>query len=430
MAEDFKPPEPQDLQRSFTHYEIHAFIAAGGMGAVYLGKQTSLDRPVAIKILPPELSGDQAYLDLFQSEAKALAKLNHHNLVGIIDFGETDGMFFIVMEFVPGRSLYNVAYGRSVDQGEAAILISDMCKGLAHAHDNGILHRDIKPSNILIDDEAVPKIVDFGLARPMNRRSNSKVVFGTPGYTAPEVTREPETVDHKADIFSIGVMLYELLTGKLPGDTYTPASYINDTDPRFDSIIEKAINPYAVMRYNSAADMAEELDYLIANPSAESQKKSTGTQILQQAQNFAPAPVVDHNGYIVGFTQVPLDYGDNIVQDQVYQQTTPVGSPSYPVYTNAESYPQSIGGYNNTGALEGGATVMMGSGSFQGSSRFNTTSKLVNKTDSSVSMLWMTILVISVLIGVGMYFIYKKPPIENNMKNSPARVNDLIETTK
>jgi len=311
-AMEFIPPEPKALQSSFSGYEIKSFIARGGMGAVYLAKQISLDRHVAIKILPPELREDDSYLNSFKFEAKSLAKLNHSNLVGIYDFGEVDDMFYIVMEYVPGRSLFYVANGQSVDQGEAAILISEMCKGLAHAHENGILHRDIKPSNILIDDEAVPKIVDFGLAKPMYSE-HSGVVFGTPGYTAPEVIQFPDQIDHRADIYSIGVMLYELLTGSLLGDTYTPASFHNDTDPRFDDIIEKAVNPYVMMRYNSAAEMAADLDYLMANPSGDSNKEPTGTQILQQAADIASAPVMMQDGYIVGYDEVQVDPDEQMI---------------------------------------------------------------------------------------------------------------------
>ncbi len=207
------------------------------MGAVYLARQVSLDRPVAIKILPQEFGEDADYRASFETEAKAMARLNHTNLVGIYDFGEINGMLYIVMEYIPGRTLFDTANGQQVDEKEAARLIADMSEGLAHAHEAGMLHRDIKPANVLIDDEAKPKIVDFGLARPVGEEQTKGVVFGTPGYTAPEVLSNPHAVDHRSDIFSMGVMLYELLTGHLPGDPVVPVSRDSCSDQRFDAII-------------------------------------------------------------------------------------------------------------------------------------------------------------------------------------------------
>ena len=261
----FTPPTIEDLQDKFPQYEVESFIAQGGMGAVFLARQRSLDRPVAIKILPKEFGNDEDYRISFETEAKAMAKLNHNNLVGIYDFGDIDGMLYIIMEYIPGRSLFDTAHGQAVDEKEAASLIIDMCHGLDHAHKSGMLHRDIKPANVLIDDDARPKIVDFGLARPVGETQTDGVVFGTPGYTAPEVISNPYSVDQRSDIFSIGVMLYELLTGSLPATPIVPASRQNSTDARFDAIITKAIHPNPAMRYKTAGDMARALEDLIAN---------------------------------------------------------------------------------------------------------------------------------------------------------------------
>ena len=261
----FTAPNIETLQDKFPSHEIESFIAKGGMGAVYLARQKSLDRPVAIKILPVEFGDDADYRISFETEAKAMAKLNHSNLVGIYDFGDMNGMLYIIMEYVPGRSLHDTAHGQRVDQLEAARLIADMSDGLAHAHSAGMLHRDIKPANVLIDDEVRPKIVDFGLARPMGDSQTDGVVFGTPGYTAPEVLNDPYSVDQRSDIFSMGVMLYELLTGKLPGDPFIPASKDSESDRRFDAIVAKAIHPNPDKRYSSAGDLGEDLHNLIKN---------------------------------------------------------------------------------------------------------------------------------------------------------------------
>jgi len=290
---EFVAPSVEELAPLFPAYQIEVFIAQGGMGAVYRATQRSLDRPVAIKILPPELGEDKAYLASFESEAKSLAKLNHSNLVGIFDFGVVNDMYYIIMEYVPGRSLYYTSNGHAVDELEAAFLISEICKGLAHAHEHGILHRDIKPANILIDDEARPMLVDFGLAKPVNDQNHHGVIFGTPGYTAPEVVSNPMYVDHKADIFSVGVMLYELLTAELPeepGKPFIPASQKNDTDPRFDLIIARAMHPMPHMRYNNCTEMARDLDQLVVDWDIHSDpRQGSGTKILATAASAGAA---------------------------------------------------------------------------------------------------------------------------------------------
>jgi serine/threonine protein kinase len=256
----FTAPDPAELAPLFPGYDVQSLIAAGGMGAVYCAVQKSLDRMVAIKILPAELSKDLAFRAGFEAEAKAMARLNHPNLIGVFDFGEVSGMLYIIMEFVPGKSVYHSAYGIAVDQTEVIRLVSGICHGLAHAHENGIIHRDIKPSNVLLDLSAQPKIGDFGLARPMDSTiQEGDEIFGTPHYTAPEVVENPHAVDYRADIFSVGVLLHELLTSKLPADDTRPASMIIRCDPRFDAIIRRATQHQPGARYLSAAEMAKEL---------------------------------------------------------------------------------------------------------------------------------------------------------------------------
>ncbi|SHI68481.1 Serine/threonine protein kinase [Rubritalea squalenifaciens DSM 18772] len=259
----FTPPQPEELNNLFSAYRVDGFIAQGGMGAVYHGTQVSLDRPVAIKILPDVFGEDPSYRQSFETEAKAMARLNHPNLVGIYDFGELDGMLYIIMEYVQGRSLHESAHGQVVEEEEAARLILDICRGLEHAHEAGLIHRDIKPANILIDDQVRPKIVDFGLARPLEGDEGGGVVFGTPGYTAPEVLNHPENVDQRSDIYSVGVMLYELLTGGMPVDPYMSPSEAAEADERFDNIVARAIQPDPEHRYSSVSEMAEDLEELL-----------------------------------------------------------------------------------------------------------------------------------------------------------------------
>ena len=257
----FIAPDPAELAPLFPGYEIEGLIATGGMGAVYRAVQKSLDRAVAIKILPHELSADEGFRSGFEAEAKAMARLNHPNLIGVYDFGEVAGMLYIIMEFVPGCSLFHSSHGTAIDPSEVVRIVSGICSGLAHAHDNGIIHRDIKPANILLDLGANPKIGDFGLARPTDRQiQEGEEIFGTPHYTAPEVINSPHSVDHRSDIFSLGVILHELLTGRLPADDHRAASAISHCDPRFDAIIRRATDPLPANRYSSAHEIERELN--------------------------------------------------------------------------------------------------------------------------------------------------------------------------
>lgn len=256
----FVAPEAADLAPLFPGYDIQSLIATGGMGAVYCAVQKSLDRTVALKILPMELSQDATFCAGFEAEAKAMARLNHPNLIGVYDSGEVNGMLYIIMEFVPGKSIYHSADGVAIDPAEVIRLVTGICHGLAHAHEHGIIHRDIKPSNILLDLHAEPKIGDFGLARPIDRQvEEGEEIFGTPHYTAPEVVESPQSVDSRADIFSVGVLLHELLTGKLPADDPRPPSLISHCDVRFDAIVRKATQPSPAARYASAAEIAKDL---------------------------------------------------------------------------------------------------------------------------------------------------------------------------
>jgi serine/threonine protein kinase len=263
----FVAPEVEEVARLFPSYEVIGLIACGGMGAVYHAVQSSLERPVAIKILPREFSTDAEFRSGFESEAKAMAKLNHPNLIGVYDFGEVEGLLYIVMEFVAGQSLHHAAHGCSVEHADAVNMVINVCHGLAHAHEYGILHRDIKPSNILLDSQMNPKIGDFGLARALGRQiEEGEQIFGTPGYTAPEVLRPPFTIDQRADIFSVGVMLHELLTGHLPDADPRPASQICGCSHRLDAVIQRATHPDPNRRFASAAELARELGNIAAMP--------------------------------------------------------------------------------------------------------------------------------------------------------------------
>ena len=287
----FRAPEVEELRQYFPAYELGGFIAKGGMGAVYTAQQKSLDRPVAIKVLPRQLGADPQFRASFEAEAKAMAKLNHPNLIGVFDFGDADGMLYIVMELVEGKSLYHSAYGKQIDQTSAAEIITAICRGLAHAHQAGILHRDIKPANILLGPDATPKIGDFGLARPASEENNpDEIIWGTPGYAAPEVLENPNSVDQRTDIFAVGVLLYELLTAQLPSTPWQPPSTLSNCDPRFDTIIRRATHPAAGMRYSSASELADDLDALMANLSGGPLKQTSPVGASAPPASPLPAP--------------------------------------------------------------------------------------------------------------------------------------------
>lgn len=294
MAEDssnsngFVAPTLEELAPLFPAYELESFIAQGGMGAVYKARQKSLDRPVAIKILPSEFGEDPQFRTSFEAEAKAMARLNHPNLISVYDFGDVGGMLYIIMEFVHGKALYYSSHNKAIDPSVALDIVSTVCRGLGHAHRGGIVHRDIKPANILLDTDARPKIGDFGLAHPVDLEANDGPVFGTPGYTAPEVYRQGSEVDQRSDIFSVGALLYELISGKQPAKESSSMS--TGTDPRIDNIIKKATNADPNLRYSDVDQFADELDALL--PKLAGPRFSTAPVAKVPGLSPSPPPVL------------------------------------------------------------------------------------------------------------------------------------------
>ncbi|MDB4561000.1 protein kinase [Akkermansiaceae bacterium] len=284
----FDPPDLSELSKLLAGYEVTSLIATGGMGAVYKATQVSLDRDVAIKLLPVEFGEDPSFRDQFEAEARSMAKLNHANLIGIYDFGEADGMPFIVMELVAGKSLYHSSYGKAIDEATAVQLIIGICRGLAHAHDANIIHRDIKPANILLDPNAKPKIGDFGLAAASDsEHSEDGPIFGTPGYVAPEIFSNPKAIGVQSDIYAVGVILYELLTGKMPEEPASPPSSIAKCDRRLDPIFKKATRRNPALRFKSADEMADDLEKILPNIGASGQKA-----VRTAADRKAPATML------------------------------------------------------------------------------------------------------------------------------------------
>lgn len=251
-------PSPEHLAELLPQYGVESFIAQGGMGAVYKATQLSLDRDVAIKVLLYEFGGDAEFRESFTTEAKAMARLNHPNLLGVFDYGDVDGMPYIVMEYVQGGSLHEAAWNEAIEPSAAVNIVKGICDGLAHAHEHSIVHRDIKPSNILLTLSAEPKIADFGLAHAADSEKPG-LVMGTPGYTAPEVFQDPEQAGQLADIYSVGVILHQLLTGTDPAGSAGPPTQPTG-NLRLDAIWRKATHINPAQRYATVAAMAADLE--------------------------------------------------------------------------------------------------------------------------------------------------------------------------
>ena len=265
----FQPPSVEEVARLFPHLEILAFIGKGGMGAVYKARQPALDRLIALKILPPQVASGPGFAERFNREARALAKLNHPNIVGVHEFGQANGMPFFIMEFVDGPNLRQLERAGKLSPREALQIVPQICEALQFAHDEGIVHRDIKPENILLDKKGRVKIADFGIAKIMGRESDAaltetKGAIGTPQYMAPEQVEKPQEVDHRADIFSLGVVFYEMLTGELPLGKFAPPSRKVEVDVRLDEVVLRSLEKEPERRYQQASEVKTALETISA----------------------------------------------------------------------------------------------------------------------------------------------------------------------
>ncbi|HBJ85711.1 MAG TPA: hypothetical protein DDZ88_17930 [Verrucomicrobiales bacterium] len=270
------PPTAEELGKLLTEYDIVKMLGRGGMGAVYMGRQKSLDRPVAIKILSNTLDeADASFAERFKNEARAMGKLNHPGIVAVHDFGETDGgLLYIVMEYVEGTDVARmIAKEGRLHTEHAMAITAHVCDALAYAHDRGIIHRDIKPANIMVGYDGVVKVADFGLAKMTHSNATgltqSGMAMGTLHYMAPEALMLGSAVDHRADIYAVGVMLYQMLTGKIPQGMFKlPSLQIPGLDPRYDAIITKAIMEDREARYQKVGEMRRDLDGILTQPVA------------------------------------------------------------------------------------------------------------------------------------------------------------------
>ncbi|MEY4483252.1 MAG: hypothetical protein RL693_704 [Verrucomicrobiota bacterium] len=259
LSGSFEAPSVEELSQLLPQFEMQGFLAQGGMGAVYLARQLTLDRLVAIKVLPQAWGSAPKYAERFQYEARAMAKMHHNGIVGVYDFGMTAaGHLYLVMEYVEGETLHELIQTQSLTPKKSHSIALQLCDAVAYAHEHGILHRDIKPGNIIINSEGRVKVADFGLARPAEACIEIDAL-GTPGYAAPELLVEGAVIDHHADIYAIGVVCYEMLFGKLPNTSKRPLSGLATFDPAWDRAIDKSTRTKPESRFSTVRELRDTL---------------------------------------------------------------------------------------------------------------------------------------------------------------------------
>jgi tRNA A-37 threonylcarbamoyl transferase component Bud32 len=276
-AADFVPPTPAELAGRFPEMEILELVGRGGMGMVYKARQKRLDRLVALKILLPHIARDEAFAERFAREARAMAMLSHPNIVAVYDFGQAVGheetLYYFLMEYVDGPTLREVLESGKLAPAEALAIVPQICEALQYAHDHGVVHRDIKPANMLIDRQGRVKIADFGLAKLVGQTphdfslTGTGQVMGTPHYMAPEQMEHPQTVDHRADIYSLGVVFYQMLTGELPLGRFAPPSKRVAVDVRLDDVVLRTLEREPELRYQQARQVKTEVETIAGTPS-------------------------------------------------------------------------------------------------------------------------------------------------------------------
>jgi len=269
----FVPPEPAELAKQFPQLEILELLGQGGMGAVYKARQKQLDRLVALKILPPQVAQTEAFAQRFTREARSLARLSHPHIVMVHDFGHTEaGLYYFIMEFIDGTDLRHVIQAGELSAAEALAIVPQVCEALQFAHEEGIVHRDIKPENILLDKKGRVKIADFGLAKLLDRPATVYTLtqagqrMGTPHYMAPEQIEHPGQVDHRADIYSLGVVFYEMLTGELPLGRFAPPSQKVQVDVRLDKVVLHSLEKEPERRYQHASEVKTDVEVISSGP--------------------------------------------------------------------------------------------------------------------------------------------------------------------
>ena len=303
----WKPPEMEQLTAAFPHLEIQQLLAVGGMGAVFRVRQRELDRIAALKVLPGEMATTPGFTERFLREARLLASLSHPHIVTVYEFGQREGIYFLLMEFIDGVTLRQALRAEPIKKlasKETLAIVGQLCDALQFAHDEGVVHRDIKPENILIDKRGRVKIADFGLARLLGQSptmptlTGTHQLMGTPAYMAPEQIEGLPGIDHRADIYSMGVVFYELLTGELPLGRFSPPSERAETDVRLDEVVLRTLAREPDRRYQQASQVKTDVEALrspavTANPiSQPARRRWIGKLLLSFVAGVLLTPIL------------------------------------------------------------------------------------------------------------------------------------------
>jgi serine/threonine protein kinase len=347
------PAPPDQIAPHFPQLEILEYLGRGGMGVVYKARQKSLNRFVALKLLAPERVNDPKFAERFAREAQALAAMNHPNIVTLYEFGKvggseresapleprsgsesqirltsaaTENYYYFLMEFVDGVSLRQLLQSGRVSPREALAIVPQICDALQYAHDQGIVHRDIKPENILLDRRGRVKVADFGLAKIVGTERGSPSrsmdeanggveksgasapgetaaagtaafrdltdagkIMGTPQYMSPEQIAAPGEVDHRADIYALGVVFYQMLTGELPGKKIEPPSKMVSIDVRLDEVVLRALEKKPDLRYQQASILKTQVETIASTPDASSSRGNEAQFQKPEAGSQKPA---------------------------------------------------------------------------------------------------------------------------------------------
>lgn len=310
-------------------YHIMSKLGAGAMATVFKARQLSLDRIVAVKVLPKRFSENAEYVEMFYKEGMAAAKLNHTNIVQAIDVGEASGYHYFVMEYVEGHTLYDeIAAGKVFGEVKALEIILQVAGALEHAHKQGLIHRDVKPKNIMIADDGQVKLADMGLARLAADTEAAEAeagrAFGTPYYISPEQIRGAKDVDFRADIYSLGATLYHMVTGRVPFQADTPIAvmqkhlkeplvppdHINTTlSAGLGEVVEVMMAKDPARRYASTSDLLVDLEAIAAGePPLQARKQidagvltglAGGEQFEQDLEETPPGPAQNLAPYLI-----------------------------------------------------------------------------------------------------------------------------------
>jgi serine/threonine-protein kinase len=291
-------------------FHILQKIGAGAMASVYKAKQLSLDRIVAIKVLPKRLSEDPAFVERFNKEGRAAAKLSHNNIVQAIDVGEYAGYHYFVMEYVDGKTVHEgQAKDRAYPEAKALDIVIQIAEALQHAHARGLIHRDVKPKNVMITRDGTAKLADMGLAREVAdveaAAAEKGRAFGTPYYISPEQIRGVENVDFRADIYSLGATLYHMVTGRVPFEGATPAEIMHKhlREPLIPpdhlnsalstglaEVVERAMAKKRERRYQSTSDMLQDLERVRRGEAPLQARAGYDDQLLKNLAEGGEAP--------------------------------------------------------------------------------------------------------------------------------------------